>query len=149
MHRFIRRRRRGSILEQALGSMALLTITFGTIVGGLGAVRYHELASVAREAARWAAVRGATYAQDTGNTAATGTDVYNNVIVPRAGLLHLADLSYTVTWDDSGKQPLYYDSTSKTYKRNEVQVALSYTWRSEMLLGTHTMTTTAREPVSY
>jgi Flp pilus assembly protein TadG len=149
MRRFIKRRRRGTVLEQALVSMVLLTVIFGTIVGGLGVVRYFQLASVAREAARWAAVHGATYHEDTGRAVATEADVYNTVIEPRAGLLHLADLTYTVTWDDAGKEPLYYDAATDTHKRNQVHVQLTYVWRAEMLLGTHTFTTDAREPMSY
>jgi Flp pilus assembly protein TadG len=143
-------RRRGSALVEGIVVLsALLLVAFGAIVGGLGVARYQKLAAVAREASRWAAVRGASYQRETGNAAATPADVYNNVIQPQAGLLHLSDLSYTVTWDNPSKAPVYFDAASRTWKRNQVQVALTYQWHAEMFLGTHTLASTSKMPISY
>ena len=71
------------------------------LVGGLGVFRYVELASLAREASRQASVHGTGYANDTGNSAWSAADVYNNVIQPKAFILDLTKLTYSVTWNVS------------------------------------------------
>jgi Flp pilus assembly protein TadG len=71
-------------VEFAVVGPVAFFVLLAVIIGGMGIFRYQELASVAREASRWASVHGAQYQQDTGQPAATAQDVYNNVIAPNA-----------------------------------------------------------------
>ena len=52
------RRRGAAAVEFAAVAPVLILLLFGTVVGGLGIFRYHQVATLAREAARYASVRG-------------------------------------------------------------------------------------------
>ena len=65
------RRSATTIVECALVFPALMIFLFGLIIGGLGVFRYQEVASLAREGARYASVRGTDYSSATGKPAAT------------------------------------------------------------------------------
>src|SRR5579872_4875653 len=93
------RRRAVTMVECALIYPVTLLLVLGLVVGAAGIFRYQELASLARRAARYASVHGAQYAKDTGNPAATPTDIYNNVIAPNATAMDMSQLSYAVTWN--------------------------------------------------
>src|SRR5690242_7448477 len=93
-------RRRGThAIECAVVFPLIFMLLLGLIVGSLGVFRYQEVASLAREGARWASVRGSEYQQMTGKPAATAADVFNNAISPRAVILDPSRLNYTVTWN--------------------------------------------------
>src|SRR5437764_15275737 len=77
-------------------SITLLLI-MGTIIEGLGVFRYQQLATLAREGARWASVRGATYQQETGQNAPTSQNVRDNVITPMMVGLDPAQLTCTLS----------------------------------------------------
>jgi Flp pilus assembly protein TadG len=63
-----------AILETALSITILLTFLFGIMEACLGAYTYHVICEAAREATRYAIVRGATYTTDcTAPSAATCT----------------------------------------------------------------------------
>src|SRR5262249_48858679 len=94
------RPRRGShIVECAIVLPLTPRLVFGLLVGSLGVFRYQEVASRAREGARYASVRGAKYQSVTGHSAATAVDVYNSAISPRMVILDPNRLNYTVTWN--------------------------------------------------
>jgi Flp pilus assembly protein TadG len=93
------RRRGATVLECAIVYPVTFLLLLGILIGGMGVFRYQEVASIAREASRWASVHGKQYATETGKPAATATDVYNNVIVPKAVSLDLSRLTYSVTWN--------------------------------------------------
>jgi hypothetical protein len=114
------------------------------VVGGMGIFRFQELASVAREASRWASVHGYQYQQDTGNPAATATDVYNNVIAPNAVGFDLTQLTYSVTWNtDNRPYNTVIVNNQWVPVRNTVTVTLNYQWIPEMYLGGYTLTATS------
>src|SRR5436190_17786167 len=92
-------RRGTTTIEFAITCPIAFFIIFAIIVGGLGVFRYQQVASAAREGARWASVHGGEYAQDTGKPAATPVDIYNNAILPAAGALDAKQLTYSVTWN--------------------------------------------------
>ena len=59
-----RQPRRGvTLVECAIIYPLTLLLVLAIIIGGLGMFRYQEVASLAREGARYASVRGAKYAQ--------------------------------------------------------------------------------------
>jgi Flp pilus assembly protein TadG len=112
-----------SVVEAAVVLPVAFLFILGLIVAGWGTFRYLEVASLAREGARWASVHGSQYQQETGNAAATAQDVYNNAILPKAVSLDASQLSYSVTWSPNNQPP---DGT--------VTVTVSYQWFPELYI---------------
>src|SRR5258707_15819561 len=92
------RRRGAAVIESAIVLPIAITIVVAIIVGAFSIFVYQETASLAREGARWAAVHGTNYAQDTGQPAATRADVYNNAIAPRMVSMDPNNTTYDVLW---------------------------------------------------
>ncbi len=130
-------RRGTTAVECSLVYPVLFLLLIGVIVGGLGVFRYQEVASLAREGARYASVHGAMYEFSTGHAAATPTDVYNNAIKPRTVSLDPSKLSYSVTWNTDNRQG------------STVQVIVSYQWIPEAYLSGITLSSTSVMPMSY
>src|SRR5262249_21735204 len=95
-------RRGATLVEAAFVYPVLFLLIVGIIVVGLGVSRYQQVAHLAREGARWASVRGAQFATDTGNAAATSTDISNYVKGKAAGL-DTAKLTVTPSWNTDNK----------------------------------------------
>jgi Flp pilus assembly protein TadG len=132
------RRRRGThLMECAVVFPVTFLLLLGLIIGALGVFRYQEVASLAREGARYASVRGYEYQLVTSKPAATPDDVYNNVISPRAVILDPSRLSSTVTWNPDNKQG------------STVTVTVTYQWVPEAFLGGLTLSSTSTTPISY
>jgi Flp pilus assembly protein TadG len=125
----------------AIEAAVIYPITFllmmGLIIGGLGIFRYQELASLAREATRYASVHGSKYAQVTGYPAATPTNIYNKAIQPNLVILDPNQLQYSVTWNTDNRPG------------NTVTVQITYQWIPEAFLGGITLSSTATATVSY
>ena len=96
-------RRAASLVEFAFVAPLTFLLLLGLVIGGMGVVRYQQVAWLAREASRWASVHGAQYARETGNPAATANDVYQQVIAQEATALDLSKLSYSVTWNTDNR----------------------------------------------
>ena len=76
--------RKGAVMvENAIVLMLLLMFILGTIVGGLGVLRYQQIALLAREGALTPAC-AAQYQSGRQGNAATPTDVFDNAIRPLA-----------------------------------------------------------------
>jgi hypothetical protein len=104
---------------------------------------------LAREGARYASVHGGQYQLETGNTAATPQDVYNNAIAPYAVNLDFSQLSYTVTWNTSN-MPYSVSSDYVTPINNTVTVTVNYNWFPEAyLVGPIRLSSTSTMPMSY
>lgn len=144
------RRRAVTMVECALIYPVTLLLVLGLIVGAAGIFRYQELASLARRAARYASVHGSQYAHDTGNPAATPTDIYNNAIAPNAAAMDMSQLSYSVTWNtDNYMYHANIVGNNLTIIGNTVTVTLTYQWIPEAFLGGLTLTSTSVMPMSY
>lgn len=145
-----RQQRRGTTaVEFAIAAPILFFLLLATMIGGMGVFRYQQVASLAREASRWACVRGSQYEKETGNPAATPEDVYNNVILPGATMLKPEHLSYSVTWDQSN-MPLQVDEDVQKPFGNTVSVTVSYEWFPEMyLVGPFNLTSTSTAQMIY
>jgi Flp pilus assembly protein TadG len=144
-------RRASTTVEMALVAPLAILLLLGLLVGGLGVFRYQQVAHLARDAARWESVHGTQYAQDTGNPAATATDVYNKVIVPNAVGLQLSALSCTVTWNTSNAP--YHTATvngNQVNVANTVTVTITYQWVPEAIFkGNCSLSSTAVSVMSY
>jgi Flp pilus assembly protein TadG len=138
-----------SAVEFAVVAPVAFLFVLALVIGGMGIFRYQELASVAREASRWASVRGAQYQQDTGQPAATAQDVYNNVIAPNAIGMDTTKLSYSVTWNADNRP---YHTTIVNNQlvpvSNTVTVTLTYQWVPEAFFGGYTLTSTSTLPMT-
>jgi hypothetical protein len=150
MHRCRKLRRATTLVEFAIVGSVTLLLLIGLLVGGMGIFRYNEVASLAREASRWASVRGTQYQKDTGKPAATPADVFNNVIVPEAFGLDLTKLQYSVTWDTSNSP---YRTETVDHQlvvvNNTVTVTIHYQWIPEAYLGGVILSSTSVTAMSY
>ena len=131
------RRRGATLVECAIVLPVTFFLILALLIGGMGVFRYQEVASLSREGARWAAVRGATYQLYTGNSAATAADVYDNAIRPNAVALDLSHLDHSVSWSPDNRQG------------GLVTVTLTYHWLPEAFLGGIDLTSTSTMQVSY
>jgi Flp pilus assembly protein TadG len=129
LHRCRRRRRAVVLVESAAVYMALWLILIGLIVVGLAVFRQIQVNELAREGARWACVRGAQYAADTGNAAATAIDITGYVQSKAAGM-DLSKLQVSVTWTTTNA--LTHTSGTSTVK-NTVAVQVQYKYNLEAL----------------
>jgi Flp pilus assembly protein TadG len=142
-------RRAAVLLESAFSLFVLLFLLLATVVGGYGIFRYQQMAALSREAARYASVHGGQYEAETGNPAATPTDIYNQAILPYTCNLDLARLSYTVTWNSSNT-PSQVTTDYEKAQTNTVTVTVSYQWIPEFfLVGPYTLRSTTTLPMSY
>lgn len=130
-------RRGTTLVECAVIYPVTFLLLLGLIIGGLGVFRYQQTASLAREGARYASVRGAKYNQMTNKPAATPEDVYNNVIDPMAAPLDRSKITYSVTWNPDNRQG------------SKVTVQVNYQWLPEAYLGGINLSSTSTMFVSY
>jgi Flp pilus assembly protein TadG len=134
-----RQPRRGvTLVECAIIYPLTLMLILGILIGGLGMFRYQEVASLAREGARYASVHGAKYASVTGNAAADQDSVYTNAIKPRLIMLDENQLTPSVTWPDGDNK-----------QGSTVKVQVSYIWIPEAYLGGITLSSTSTMTVVY
>ena len=145
-----RNARRGAVaIEVAFVAPIIFFLLLATMIGSQGVFRYHQVAALAREASRWAAVRGGQYSKDTGNPAATPEDIYNQVILPAATTLKPEHLTYQVTWNRSNL-PLEVNEDTQNPVGNTVSVTVTYDWFPEMfLVGPFTLTSTSTMQMFY
>ncbi len=136
-------------VEFAITCPIVFFLIFAIIVGGLGVFRYQQVASAAREGARWASVHGTDYASETHNPAATPADVFSKAILPVTVALDSNQLSYSVTWNKSNS-PLEISSGYENPIGNTVTVTVNYQWFPEMyLVGPFTLSSTSTAQMVY
>ena len=137
MRRAQQRRSGATVVECAFVYPAVFLVVLGLLVGAAGMFRYSQLASLTREAARYASVHGAEYAKEMKVTAPTPADIYNNVVLPMAVGLDTSQLSYSITYNTSNWP---YHTTLDAQNnvipiQNSVTVTLTYQWVPEAFLG--------------
>lgn len=137
-----------SIVELALVAPIFILLLFGLIIGGMGVFRYNQVASLAREGARVASVRGIDYAREMEQPAATAESIHADVIRPRSAGLDPSRLTTTVTWDHSNAPKHVADDMTTT--TNHVIVTVTYRWQPEALIGQEfILASTSRMPMSH
>ncbi len=171
--------RGAAAVETAIVLPVVLMFTIGLCIFGLGVYRYQQVATLAREGARYASVRGSQYYQNvvvpglldgSGNKAVTITpDLINtNAIAPLANGLN--GYTYTIYWGTSANATNTWDFTqvwtdsSTSYVTsynanstpagvpyyNAVKVVVSYSWTPGLYVtGPITLTSTSVMPMSY
>ncbi len=130
----------GSLVEMALSCLILIPVLFGIIQLSIGLYCYHFAADAAREATRWAIVRGSTcngifgsgYCSPTsgGGTGATSADIAQ--YVSSLGYPYSASVTTATKWCvNGGAIPATWTSCSTTQNNapgNQVQVTVSYAY---------------------
>src|SRR5690349_21401092 len=101
MRRTPQRRSGATVVECAVVYPVIFLLVLGLVVGAAGIFRYSELASLSREAARYASVHGALYASEMKVTAPTPANIYNSVVLPRAEGFDTSQLNYSITYSTS------------------------------------------------
>ena len=151
MRRALQRRPGATLVECAFVYPVLFVLVLALLVGAAGVFRYSQLASLTREAARYASVHGGQYAQEMKVTAPTPADIYNNVVLPMAAGFDTSQLNYSVTYNASN-WPYHttLDANNNVIPiQNLVTVTLTYQWVPELFLGGVTMSSTSVMPMSY
>jgi Flp pilus assembly protein TadG len=154
------RRRGAALLEGAIVYPIVVLLILALVVGGLGVFRTQQIACQAREAARYASVRGADYASDTGNSSPTQQDVIDQTVTPLAAGMDTGQLTVHIEWiDGTNGKATDWDSSSKAITgttdsgatvNNRVRVTVSYQWFPEALLvGPFTMQSVHEVALSY
>src|SRR5262245_46832145 len=139
-------------VEFAFVAPVALVILLGLIIGGMAVFRFQEIATLAREAARYASVHGAMYAQEQNQPAATPQSIYDNVIVPKEVILDLSQLTYSVTWNTDNRplRPGLDANGQPTTFVNTVTVTINYNWLPEAFFGGgSTMTSSSTQIITY
>jgi Flp pilus assembly protein TadG len=147
LRRTPRPRSGAAALEFAIVSPVLMLFLFGLVVGGLGIFRYHQVASLAREASRYASVHGLDYERETGQPAATEESISRDIVRANAAGLDPNKLTCSVTWDQSNLPKQFLPD--KTVRTNVVIVTVSYRWLPEAYFGGITLTSTSKLPMSF
>lgn len=140
-------RRGATVVECAIVYPVTFLLILGLCIGGMGIFRYQQVASLAREAARWASVRGGGYAKDTGKPAATAQDIYDNAIAPNAVSFDMSRLSYSVEWR-TDNYPKVVITDNGAALANTVTVTVTYQWIPEAFLGGVQLRSTSVMPMS-
>ena len=147
-----RQRRSGAlVVECAFVYPVFFLLILGLLVGAAGIFRYSQLASLTREAARYASVHGGQYAQEMKVTAPAPADIYNNVVLPMAVGFDTTQLNYSITYNTSN-WPYHttLDANNNVIPiQNTVTVTLTYQWVPEAFLGGITLSSTSVMPMSY
>jgi Flp pilus assembly protein TadG len=146
----VRNQRRGvAAVEFAFAGPIVFFLMLAIMIGSQGVFRYHQVASLAREASRWASVHGGQYEKETGDPAATPEDVLNTAILPAATTLNPQHLSYEVEWDESN-MPLQIVDDVQTPFGNTVTVTVSYQWFPDLfLIGPINLTSSSTSQMNY
>ena len=151
MRRAPQRRSGATVVECAVVYPAVFLLLIGMLVGAAGIFRYSQLASLAREAARYASVHGAQYAKEMKVTAPAPADIYNNVVLPMAVGFDTTQLNYSITYNTTNA--VYHTvldvNNNVTPIQNTVTVTLTYQWVPEAYLGSITMSSTSVMPMCY
>jgi hypothetical protein len=107
----------------------------GLCVAELAVFRYQQVASLAHEGARWASVHGKNYAKRERRPLTTNSDMWEQVIEPRAVGMDESKLTSALEWDES---------------LTSVKVTVNYQWTPEFaFFAPKTFSCTAVSLVSY
>src|SRR5262245_11836260 len=134
----------GVAVEFAAVCPVAFTLILAIMIGGLAVFRFHELSTLAREAARYASVRGTDFQRVTGTPAATADNIRTYVLSKATGL-DTASLTCNVSWNTSNAPyTSVYVNGMPAARSNAVTVTLTYQWIPEVFFTTgSTMTATS------
>lgn len=132
-----RRTRTGGVaIETAIVLPVLVLIILGIILVGMNVFAHQQVAFAAREAARYACVRGGDFQVACHADSPTQQQILDNAVLPRLVGLDPQGITVTVEWIDRGADAAYaWDASDKSvrsisstgeYVSNEVRVTVTY-----------------------
>jgi len=147
-------------VEGAVVYGAVMVLLLALVLGGVGVFRYEQVACQAREAARWASVRGGNWQQATNKASPTQDEILQQAVLPLAAGMEPAKISIRVQWiDQSSGTAVDWDSAPKDvrsaaagggYVTNTVRVTVSYAYAPQFFItGSVTVTSTSEIPMSF
>lgn len=147
-------------LEAAIVLPVMVLLLLMLVVGGMGVFRYQQVACLAREAARYASVRGTQYEQVTDKTSPTQDEIVRNAVIPVAVGMNTSNIHVQIEWIDGiTGNAVAWDSAKKTPRSltntsiavtNKVRVRVNYVWSPGVILpGSITLTSTSEMPMSF
>jgi hypothetical protein len=147
--RYRPRRSGATVLECAFVLPVIFFVFIGLVIGAAGIFRFQEVATLAREGARYASTHGYQYRKDAGLPMGTSTDwyndIYNNAIKPKILALDTSQLTVTINWPDVINQSGKPDN----WPGSKVDVTVSYQWLPELyLIGPYTLQSTSSMPIT-
>jgi hypothetical protein len=144
------RKRKASVLVEVALIMPVLVLIVAMAADVVsGVFRFHQVATLAREGARYASVHAGQYSADTGTPLLTGDQLKTSVMLPMSIGLIAANLSCQISWQPNGDSYPYTTTSTGSRKQNMVRVVVSYQWQPIFLLGRAiTLTSTSESPIS-
>ncbi len=138
----VRREQGGSLVEMAISCLVLVPVLFGILQLSIGLYCYHFAADAAREATRWAIVRGSTcngifgagYCSPTSASSSGATPADIAQFVRTLGYPYSGSVTTTTKWcTNGGSIPATWTTCSTTQTGNNVptnlvQVTVSYSY---------------------
>jgi hypothetical protein len=147
-------------LEAVIVYSAVFLLMLAMIDGAMGVFWYEQVACQARDAARWASVRGSGWQQETGQTSPSQSDILNNVVVPLEVGMDPCKVTLLAQWiDQTTGQASNWDSASKSPKSstatggvvtNHVRVTVTYKWTPSFFpVGPLNLRSVSQMPMSF
>jgi len=149
MHHRTAKRAGTTAVECAVVLPLLLLLFIGLAVGTSGVFRFQEVATLAREGARYGSTHGYQYRKDAGLGMGTAEDwrkdIYEKAIKPKVTGLDRSKLTVTVTWPDVINQ----EGKPDNWPGSKVDVKVRYQWLPEVfLIGPYYLESTSSMPIT-
>lgn len=142
-------RRAAVLLEVAIVIPLMILLVTGAVDVSVGVFRYHQVATLSREGARYACVHGGQYSADTGQPLLTGNKLKTDVLMPMSTGLDPALTTCTLSWQPNGDPYPYTTTETGSRKQNMVRVTVTHQWQPLYFLGAAvTLTSTSETPIS-
>lgn len=138
-----------TVLECAVALPIALFLFIALVVGASGVFRYQEVATLAREGARYASTHGYQYRKDAGLSMGTAEvwrqDIYDKAIKSKLVGLDESKLTVTVTWPDI----VNLKGKPDNWPGSKVDVTVSYDWMPSLyLVGPYKLQSTSSMPIT-
>lgn len=138
-----------TLVECAFVLPAIFIVLLALAIGVTGLMRYQEVATLAREGARYGSTHGYQFRKDTGQGVGTiddwRKDIKDNGITPKITTLDAASVTTTINWPDVVNQPGKPDN----WPGSRVDVTVSYQWMPSMfVIGPINLTSTSSMPIT-
>jgi Flp pilus assembly protein TadG len=153
-------RRAALTVEAAFIYPLMIFLLLALIIGGVGVLRYQQVACQAAEAARYACVRGRDYAAATRSSSPGAQQIVEQAVLPVAAGMDTTELSVDVQWIDASTgatkewdqctRDVYSTTPGGEYVSNKVRVTVRYRWTPNFLgLGSLYLTNTCELPMAF
>jgi Flp pilus assembly protein TadG len=136
LHRHTDRRSGAAVVEAAIVLPVALLLIYGIMSGAVMVLVTDEVATVSREGARWASVRGYTYGRTTNRPPATADDI-RNYCLAQGVTLDPSKMTVNVSW------------TTSNMMGNYVTVEVRYQWEGLAIFGPREFVSRSTMLVSY